>query len=321
MLVVNAPELFPGQSPWILRTARGLDEGLRTNVTILNALETIQGLLIEQWRRDLIGLEIPEFIEWASTLDFASIDGAIPHESEIPSLKTGRADLGINDAFAEWDGVPLDKKDVDRIRTLITQPAALRDLTIQTTSDFWKRRLEPEFERLEPRIREVIDRGNANRAHRTGREFILELVGREPVADSIEKRNFDEAIGIPVCHLGSWVFTFYTGDGRYALSVFEGAKAPLSGVLESPTTTALTYRALADETRLRIVQLLSGGEMYGKEIVNACELSQPTVSKHLRILVSEGILTVRRDGGTKFYSVNRDRLSQIGRDVTDLPDT
>lgn len=62
-------------------------------------------------------------------------------------------------------------------------------------------------------------------------------------------------------------------------------------------------KALADETRLRLVALLSDRELNVGEIVRVLGMSQPRVSRHLKILSAAGLLKVRRDGLWMFYSV------------------
>ncbi|MFT3700121.1 MAG: metalloregulator ArsR/SmtB family transcription factor [Kofleriaceae bacterium] len=63
------------------------------------------------------------------------------------------------------------------------------------------------------------------------------------------------------------------------------------------------FRALGDETRLRIVALLSHGELCVCHIEKALELSQPNVSRQLGILRMSGIVDTRRDGSWMYYSI------------------
>jgi ArsR family transcriptional regulator len=66
-------------------------------------------------------------------------------------------------------------------------------------------------------------------------------------------------------------------------------------------------KALADATRFRMVQEIAGaGELSCGQIGERFPLSQPTISHHLRILVSAEILTVRSEAQHRFISVNRE---------------
>jgi ArsR family transcriptional regulator len=63
------------------------------------------------------------------------------------------------------------------------------------------------------------------------------------------------------------------------------------------------FRALGDETRLRIVALLSHGELCVCHLETALDLSQPNVSRQLGILRAAGVVDARRDGSWMYYSL------------------
>ncbi|HEY4178726.1 MAG TPA: metalloregulator ArsR/SmtB family transcription factor [Kofleriaceae bacterium] len=61
------------------------------------------------------------------------------------------------------------------------------------------------------------------------------------------------------------------------------------------------FRALGDETRLRMVALLSHGELCVCHIESALDLNQSTASRQLGILKSSGVVDSRRDGTWVYY--------------------
>jgi ArsR family transcriptional regulator len=61
------------------------------------------------------------------------------------------------------------------------------------------------------------------------------------------------------------------------------------------------FRALGDETRVRIVALLSHGELCVCHVERALELPQPTISRHLAVLRTAGVVSARRDGTWVYY--------------------
>jgi ArsR family transcriptional regulator len=61
------------------------------------------------------------------------------------------------------------------------------------------------------------------------------------------------------------------------------------------------FKALGDETRLRIVALLAHGELCVCHIEDALRVSQPKVSRHLAILRAAGVVEPRRDGTWVYY--------------------
>ncbi len=63
------------------------------------------------------------------------------------------------------------------------------------------------------------------------------------------------------------------------------------------------FRALGDETRLRIVALLAHGELCVCHLEQALGLSQPNASRQLGILKAAGIVASRRDGSWVYYAI------------------
>lgn len=63
------------------------------------------------------------------------------------------------------------------------------------------------------------------------------------------------------------------------------------------------FKALADETRLRLLNILYNFELNVNELVNTLDMGQSRISRHLKILSSAGLLNWRRDGLWVFYSV------------------
>ncbi len=68
------------------------------------------------------------------------------------------------------------------------------------------------------------------------------------------------------------------------------------------------FKALADETRLRILRLLEVREMCVCEVMVALGLTQPTASHHLGILENVGLVNDRKEGKWVFYSIADPRL-------------
>ncbi len=63
------------------------------------------------------------------------------------------------------------------------------------------------------------------------------------------------------------------------------------------------FKALSDETRLRILNLLSEGELCVCELMDALQMPQPRISHQLRILRDAGLITDRREGKWMIYAL------------------
>ncbi|MDP9729701.1 ArsR/SmtB family transcription factor [Alicyclobacillus tolerans] len=81
-----------------------------------------------------------------------------------------------------------------------------------------------------------------------------------------------------------------------------------------------TLKALSDPTRLKIIALLQIRDCCVCELVPLFEISQPAVSKHMSRLKNADLVKESRKGMWVFYSLNRDRLNEIGISLTNLPD-
>jgi DNA-binding transcriptional ArsR family regulator len=70
-------------------------------------------------------------------------------------------------------------------------------------------------------------------------------------------------------------------------------------------------QALADATRLRIVELLAEGERSAGELAAEFETSRPGVSRHLRVLREHGLVRVRGEGQRRVYSLDPAPLAEL----------
>jgi ArsR family transcriptional regulator len=75
------------------------------------------------------------------------------------------------------------------------------------------------------------------------------------------------------------------------------------------SNTLLFAKALADETRQKIMQLCCCQWLSVNEIVEQLNVTQPTVSHHLAILRKAGLVNVREDGKQTFYSLNQAKIT------------
>ena len=71
------------------------------------------------------------------------------------------------------------------------------------------------------------------------------------------------------------------------------------------------YTALAEPSRRRILDLLRDSERSVSDLVERLDLSQPGVSKHLKVLREAGLVAVRPDGKRRFYGLRADPLAEV----------
>lgn len=75
----------------------------------------------------------------------------------------------------------------------------------------------------------------------------------------------------------------------------------------APPQTKTIFRALSDRTRLRILNLLQGGELCVCHIVSVLDVPQPTASRHLSYLRKTGLVIARREGLWMHYRLSSAR--------------
>ena len=84
--------------------------------------------------------------------------------------------------------------------------------------------------------------------------------------------------------------------------------------------TASLYRALADENRRRIIVLLLRHNCCVSALARALGISESAVSQHLRVLRQAMLLTGEKRGHFMHYSIDRERLRALARDIESLAD-
>jgi DNA-binding transcriptional ArsR family regulator len=72
-----------------------------------------------------------------------------------------------------------------------------------------------------------------------------------------------------------------------------------------------TFEALVDPTRRRILDLLRERPRLVGELVDLLEMSQPNISKHLRVLREAGLVHVRHDAQRRWYELRTEPLAEI----------
>lgn len=77
-------------------------------------------------------------------------------------------------------------------------------------------------------------------------------------------------------------------------------------------------RALSDDNRIAIVEMLLNGETCACKILEKLNITQPTLSHHMRILVNSGLVNARKDGQWTRYSLDSDSMNTLSEYVNGL---
>lgn len=73
------------------------------------------------------------------------------------------------------------------------------------------------------------------------------------------------------------------------------------------------FGVISHALRRELIERLAGGESRVTELAARLPVSRPAVSQHLRVMLDAGIVTERRAGRDRYYSLRRERLADVDR--------
>lgn len=82
--------------------------------------------------------------------------------------------------------------------------------------------------------------------------------------------------------------------------------------------TAVIFKAFCDENRIRILQLLQDGEKCACMLLEEMNITQPTLSHHMKILCDSGIVIGRKEGKWMHYSISAEGIETAQKYLTSL---
>ena len=208
-----------------------------------------------------------------------------------------------------------------QVHALFQNPPELQRLILSHLELLWKTTtIAAEWKRVQPSLRWQVEMFTHSLEEEasieetfhalTGRAFPAELAG--------QLTDVEEIMLVPSWHTGRhvtiWNGASWDGDdwgGKEIVRVFFSEPPNYDVALLNATPVGrgelrARLTALADETRLRIIELLmQQNEMHAQDIIAALELSQSSVSRHLKQLASMGYLYERRgEGANKTYRLS-----------------
>ena len=81
---------------------------------------------------------------------------------------------------------------------------------------------------------------------------------------------------------------------------------------------AYVFKALCDENRIRIMKLLRTGEKCACKLLEELNISQPTLSHHMKILCDSGLVKGRKEGKWMHYSLCKEGAINLEAYITEL---
>jgi ArsR family transcriptional regulator len=324
-----------GLDPWLIAARASLPAALRHDLDLLHGFS---GRLLyymeepvmrfEPLRRERSEAGADDLLAFLEALPAPAYRGMAAH-----ALARVHRDLGLPPVApdvagheeATWRAAlepALTTASLDEAWSVIANPELLKARTVALYRGVWERVYRAEYAAQRPLLEAAQTAAEAT----IGRSFepaFSDLTGNRPPEALAERLGEVRAVTFcPSAHLRNFVsYILYPPD----LVVFfgapellqrlgerpDGAPAPSAEVAVADEALLEGLRALADPTRLRIVDLLGEGELYAQEIVGRLGLAQSAISRHLAQLERAGVVAVEARRGSKYYRVNGERLGLV----------
>jgi DNA-binding transcriptional ArsR family regulator len=323
-----------GLDPWLIDARTRLPDSVRSDLDLLHGFS---GRLLyypeepvmrfEPLRRDRHAASFDDLIAFMRALPDTDFREMVEH-----ALQRVHADREMRwkapadeEAWRRALLPALTTANLDEVMALVADPAVLKRRTIAMYEGVWDAVYRDARATEAPLLREAASRGEVF-ADRGFADAYAALTGqRVPEVLDRPPPTFTRVAFCPSAHLGEFVsyiayepdlVVFFAAPQLIGRSRERDAATDSVGTTDAAPTTAEpdlleAARALADPTRLRMLDLLLEDELYAQEIVGRLGVAQSAVSRHLAQLERAGIVTVDLRRGAKYYAVDPDRLEAI----------
>jgi hypothetical protein len=344
------PDLLEGSSPRTIRFAVSLPHSLLATIGLMCASPEFEGLadwlgevygrLPDDLRAELCLLVtfpgryqrftaevIASLPTGAANLSF---DGLTTHLEGIPgsdyqimalqALARGATPapapaelLAMPDKPADWAaylGTIGSEVAPETVKELVRDGDALRIRLLTVLQRFWHEFYATEFEATRPLMEQSVAYHRAQPHSPSFGDAFVEITGRlvpQQIVDLLPKIH--TVAFVPSLYVGPYVA--FTHHAEHLIIFYNCRSTPAGPTSAGDPALYPPLKALADETRLQILKLLQGRELYAQEIVDQLDISQPAVSRHLNLMAAAGVLNTRREGNTKHYTINGETLVRV----------
>lgn len=275
-------------------------------------------------------MSFPDFLNHFATLDARTLrDHAIDwlnQQEGFPGfdavLQTEETFVGFMAQIAEKKGREHEDNHMRLSYPYLADPERMKATMLEHMTFLWENFLEKEWSRHETSLRKSVEayRQIDFGAFKSSYDAVEAITGRdmryaEPMTDVL--KNYRRFVFVPSPYLGpylSWHDEIWS-ETKEAIILFGPRQS--EGVKKSPFASKraellVWMNALADDTRLQMVEMmLEEGEICAQDFIDRLQLSQSSASRHLRQLVTAGLITSRRQDVAKCYTLNQNRMGEF----------
>lgn len=323
---------FEGLGSWLLEASSALPTRLRRDLDLCLRLTNYPQTVIETVAAEVLDPDRAGH-DAADTLfsDLAALDAATCSRmaEQILTRSIARRELttdlppaalladleALEDVIRRMEA-PVDPQEAAH---LLNTPAEWRDLLLSALQRFWDRVYHTQWEQTRDQLARNVEQ-HRRQGYPADFAATFQIVTGRQIPDRVRPRlaDIEHVRFVPSLYLGPYVSFLF--NGPTATIFYNGQATPVTDPADAPPIDDLYHplTALADKTRLAIVAMLNGRELYAQEIVDRLGISQSAVSRHLQLMVDMKVLNVRRgDRGAKFYSINREALQRVAQRLSE----
>lgn len=324
VLIINAPQV-EGLDQWIYATQTAMPPTLQRDLELALMLVFKSPALYNQLRaippEDPIHHEFEALRTWfqaRSEEDIqAFIQDTLQHIGEEHEGITGDGKIEDSEALKTYLCEEFDEDQVARALDLVRNPADLKAQVISVITRFWEQFYSQAYATCRPIMERSVHYHRQQSYTGDLPTIFTAVTGRHFPEAYAPHADAQQVTFIPSCYIGPYVTLHISEIPSPQVTVHYNCR-PTSAPVErrAPDTPAIQdlfppLKALADETRLQILSFLNGEEHYAQEIVEHLDISQSAVSRHLRLMISGGVLNVRKEENMKYYTINEETLTML----------
>lgn len=198
----------------------------------------------------------------------------------------------------------------DVVASLLRDGEGLKDRVLCALERFWHEVYAQEYRATQPLMERSVAYHRAGQLRPHFPDLFATVTGRL-VPERLAKLlpSISHVTFIPSCYVGPYVA--YTHHADHLVLYYNCRSSPAKGLATDRAVLYPPLKALADETRLQILDLVRGRELYAQQIVEQLDISQPAVSRHLNLMAAAGVLRTRREGNIKYYTIDEETLTRL----------
>jgi DNA-binding transcriptional ArsR family regulator len=338
LLLLAKAEDISGFGDWVTRTANALTPGERRRHKLVFIGLHFTLVPERSWSSfpayvDYLATRSPTALRDKMLATYAKIPPSADCENHVWYDEPRPTDLGaiLKDADTYLDFLQerfdMDQSDAEleaQAYSYAIDPPVMQDLIVSHLRKMWDEYLAPEWERVEPMLQDAVKAFQQIDFSNMSKFEAAQLITGQELEREKWERKFERAnkvIFVPSAHVGPYLGKLWAGGDT--LWMFFGARLPEGVQFYAPDLSraeiVVRLSALADDSRLRILQLISEeGELASQDVMASLGLSQSAASRHLKQLSATGYLSERRCNGAKCYQLNPERIENTLQAVSNF---